>query len=239
MQVHRGSEKRAGRAAVSPSTARGPAPRQPTTSAASQPPSMAADAPRHNLPAHLTSFIGRQREIAELARLLSTNRLVTLTGAGGIGKTRLALQLAAEMLEVFPDGAWLVELAALTDPALVTTATASALGIREELGCPLLETLSNHLRPKRLLLVLDNCEHLIAEVAALTDTLLHASPHLYVLATSRQVTGICGESAWRVPSLSLPAPQQPPRGEQLRDSEAVRLLLERASRRQPGLRADA
>src|SRR3990170_8865003 len=126
----------------------------------------------NNLPVQLTSFIGREREIQELTRRLRFTRLLTLTGAGGIGKTRLAIQIAADMLDEFADGVWLAELASLTDPALVPQAFAAVLGVREQVARPLAETLSDYLRPKQSLLVMDNCEHLVAGCAQLAQTLL-------------------------------------------------------------------
>ena len=159
----------------------------------------------HNLPHPLTSFIGREQEIAEARRLLDGSRLVTLTGAGGIGKTRLGHEVAASRLDDFRDGVWLVELAALSDARLVPQAVASVLGVREEADRPLTATLADALRPRELLLVLDNCEHLIGACADLADAILRACPVVRILATSRQALGIAGETTIRVPSLSLPA----------------------------------
>ena len=167
----------------------------------------------HNLPLQLTSFVGRERELGEVAALLGAHRLVTLTGPGGTGKTRLALQAAADALEASPDGVWLAELGALADPALVPQAVAAAVGVREEPGRPLLATLTDALRPKRLLLVLDNCEHLLDACAGLADALLRACPHVRLLGTSREALGIAGEVPYRVPSLALPgAPPAARRG---------------------------
>src|SRR5262249_2794668 len=144
----------------------------------------------HNLPLPLTSFVGRGRELAEVGRLLAAERLVTLTGAGGVGKTRLALRAAADGLDRFPDGVWLVDLAPLADGALVPQAVAAAVGVREAPGRPLVATVTDALRPRRLLLVLDNCEHLLDACARLADALLRACPHLRVLATSREALGV-------------------------------------------------
>ena len=197
------------------------------------------DALPHNLPLQLTSFVGRERELGEVAALLGAHRLVTLTGPGGTGKTRLALQAAAEALEAYPDGVWLVDLAALADPALVPQAVAAAVGVREEPGRPLLATLADALRPRRLLLLLDNCEHLLDACARLADALLRACPHVTILATSREALGLAGETAWRVPSLAVPgrrghAPRRTSRT--LARYEAVRLFLDRAVAVQPGFR---
>ncbi len=186
----------------------------------------------HNLPHPLTSFIGREQEIAEAKRLLSTTRLLTLTGAGGVGKTRLGHEVAAGLLDDFQDGVWLVELAALADAMLVPQAAATVLGVPEEAERSLTATLAEALRAERLLLVLDNCEHLLEACAALADALLRACPELRILATSRQALGIAGETTYLVPSLSLPArldaPTEPGRFEPPAESEAVHLFVERA-----------
>jgi predicted ATPase/DNA-binding XRE family transcriptional regulator len=189
-----------------------------------------------NLPLTLTSFIGRAAELAEVRRLLGTTRLLTLTGAGGVGKTRLALAAAQTVRADYPDGVWLVELAALTDPALVTPAVAAALGVREQPDRPLLTTLTAALAARRLLLALDNCEHLLAACAPLVDALLRAGPGLRVLATSREALGVPGEVAWRVPSLALPEPLAAAGGADtaaLPRAEAVRLFVERARAARP------
>jgi predicted ATPase/class 3 adenylate cyclase len=197
------------------------------------PPLRSLEAYPNNLPIQLTSFVGRERELAEVTRLLSTSRLLTFTGSGGCGKTRLALQAAADALALFADGVWLVELAPLTDPDLVPHAVTAALGVREEPGRPLLISLVEHLRPKHLLLVLDNCEHLIAACAQLADTLLRACSRLTILASSREALGIAGETPFRVPSLGLPTGEQKMSVETLAACEAVRLFAERATTAQP------
>jgi len=181
-----------------------------------------------NLPVEVSTFIGRERERTEVHRLLSSGRLVTLIGAGGCGKTRLALQVAADALEAYPDGVWLVELAALTDPGLVPQAVALAIGLREVPGRELLATLVDHLRSMHLLLVLDNCEHLVEACAQITVALLSACENIRVLATSREPLGISGEIASRVPSLSLAEFGGPADMETLARSEAVQLFVERA-----------
>jgi non-specific serine/threonine protein kinase len=184
--------------------------------------------PPNNLPLQLSSFIGRGREVVEVETLLSDHRLLTLTGPGGSGKTRLALAVASEVVEDFRDGAWLVELAPLSDPDLVAQAVAQALGVREAPGRPLIGVLLEHLESRRALLVLDNCEHLIDACATLADTLLGFCPRVRILATSREPLGIGGENTWLVPSLSLPDPEHPPAFESLTDYEAIRLFVERA-----------
>jgi len=196
---------------------------------ASRPSSQAEGNRRHNLPIALTSFIGRTDEIAEVTRLLTITRLLTLTGAGGCGKTRLALAAASEVVANFPDGVWLVDLAPLADPALVPQAVAAVLGVREEPQRSLTATLVDALRPRALLLLLDNCEHLLDTCAHLAETLLSAGSHLRILATSREALGVAGETSWPVPSLSLPDPAHPPALADLMRSEAVELFRERAS----------
>jgi predicted ATPase/DNA-binding SARP family transcriptional activator/tetratricopeptide (TPR) repeat protein len=184
---------------------------------------------RHNLPLQLSSFIGRERELAEVRRFLESSRLVTLTGAGGSGKTRLALRVAGDLLDVFKDGIWLVELAPLADSALVPSAIASSLGIAENEGGPLLDTLVGYLRDRHLLLLLDNCEHLVAEVARLADALLRHCPRLRVLATSREPLGIAGETVWLAPTLSLPPPDAQLSVDNLTQYDAIKLFVERAT----------
>ena len=171
--------------------------------------------------------------------LLGAHRLVTLTGPGGVGKTRLALHAAAAALDAFADGAWVAALEALAEPALVPQTVAAALGVPEAPGRAPLTALADHLRDRTLLLVLDNCEHLLEAAAALADALLRACPGLRVLATSRALLGVPGEAAFRVPSLSLPAPPDPPApagglAGRLGRSEAVALFVERARLVRPG-----
>jgi len=187
----------------------------------------------HNLPIQLTSFIGREKEIIEIKRLLSASegsvRLLTLTGHGGCGKTRLALQSALSLLDGFRDGVWLIELAPLTDPTLVPQTVATVLGLKEEAGRPLLSTLTDHLRGKKILLILDNCEHLVQASAQLADALLRACPDVHILATSREMLGVAGERALVVPSLSMPTDFRNLKDfGSLTQYEAVRLFVERA-----------
>jgi predicted ATPase/class 3 adenylate cyclase len=193
------------------------------------PPVRSLDSLPNNLPRQLSAFVGREREMARVRDLVETSRLVTLTGAGGCGKTRLALQVAADLADAYRDGAWLVELAPLSDPALVTQEIASALRVREQQGRPLIATLVEYLEPRTLLLVLDNCEHLVQGTAEAADGLLRACPNLRILATSREPLAIGGEATYRVPSLSLPQLDRMPGLERLAESEAVRLFVDRAA----------
>ena len=192
------------------------------------PPLRTLDTLSNNLPVEMTSFIGREREIAEIKRLLGTARLLTLAGVGGVGKTRLALQTAAEMLDAFPDGVWLVELAPLSDPSLVPHTVAGALGVHEEPGRTLLESLVAFARSKSLLMILDNCEHVISASAHLADTLMRVCPTARIVATTREPLGITGELTYRVFPLTLPDLDRGAPFDSLMRSEAVRLFVERA-----------
>ena len=188
-----------------------------------------AERARHNLPVALTSFIGRDRELREVARLLDRHRLVTLTGAGGSGKTRLGLEAATARVTECRDGVWLVELAGLSDPGLVADATASALGLTLPSRLPALEGLGAQLGQWRALLILDNCEHLIGACAVLAEHLLGACPGLRILATSREPLRVPGEVTWRVPSLALPTRSGSVEPAELAGYESIRLFCERAS----------
>jgi predicted ATPase/DNA-binding CsgD family transcriptional regulator/DNA-binding XRE family transcriptional regulator len=183
---------------------------------------------RHNLPLQLTSFIGRDRELEDLPKRLATTRLLTVTGPGGIGKTRLALRIARSRVATFPDGVWLVELAPLSDPALVVRTVATVLGVGEQAGESILNTLVARLEPRHLLLVLDNCEHLLQACAVLVDAVLRACPKLRILATSREPLSVNGEVAWRVPSLPVPEPRPAASLADVQQNAAVRLFVERA-----------
>lgn len=183
-----------------------------------------------NLPAQRTSFVGRHRELEEVAGLVRSDRLVTLTGVGGVGKTRLATQVAARMAEEFPDGIWLVELAPLTDAALVADTVASAIGAPVSPGVDPPDVVCRFLAPRRALVVLDNCEHVIAATAGLVDRLASEAPQTTIMATSREPLGVAGESVWKVPSLSVESIDGV--------ADAVALLAERAARVRPGFSLD-
>lgn len=193
----------------------------------------------NNLPQQVSSFIGREREIAEVKGLLLSTRLLTLTGMGGSGKTRLSLQVAADLLETYRDGAWLVELAALSDPELVPQVVASVLGLREEQELPVIQRLTVTLKSKQILLILDNCEHLLDACAHLVDTLLRTCPDLQILATSREPLNIPGEQVLHVPPLTMPDRKPPLPLEQLMQYEAIRLFVERAQQVNPDFQVDS
>jgi predicted ATPase/DNA-binding CsgD family transcriptional regulator len=190
--------------------------------------------PSHNLPAIRSSFIGRERELIEVQRELETTRLLTLTGVGGSGKTRLGLEVARDLVQDYLDGVWLVELASLSEGDLVPGAVAAALGLREQPDLPFTEALVDFLRTRRVLLVLDNCEHLIEACARLVDTLLGSCENLRVLATSREALNVEGEVNWMVPSLTVPDAEDPSGLQDLTGYESVRLFVERARFRSRG-----
>ena len=187
------------------------------------------DVPKKNLPVPLTSFIGREKEIDHVANLLEKRRLVTLTGPGGVGKTRLAIQSSNKMIHQFRDGIWWVDLIGLNDDPLVLQAVAQAANVREMPSQPLFETLVEYIGIKQALLILDNCEHLIKGCAQLADRLLSACANLKVLATSREILGLTGESVWHVPGLSLPEQEQNSQIDLLMQSESISLFVERAT----------
>ncbi len=198
-------------------------------------PALAADAPPlrspgmspNNLPLQLTSFVGRERDVAAVRHLLDVARLVTLTGPGGIGKTRLALEVAAGLASGYADGVWLVELAALVDPGLVPPAIAAVMGVREQTQEAVLATLAAALHQRQALLVLDNCEHLVGACAAAAEALLQACARLRVLTTSRAPLGVAGETVWRLAPLAVPS-DRAATADKLQRGAAVRLFLDRA-----------
>ena len=204
------------------------------------PPLRSLESFTHNLPSQLSSFVGRSREMEDARRMLTETRLLTLTGTGGAGKTRLALQVAAEAIEDYADGVWLVELAPLADPRLLVQAVAAVFGVGEEGGeRALAETLTDTLRLKSVLLVWDNCEHLVAACAHLAESLLRACPGLHLLATSREALEIGGEAVLPISSLSLPPGAGASVPEALADCDAVRLFVDRAMAAQPTFRLGA
>jgi predicted ATPase/class 3 adenylate cyclase len=186
------------------------------------------EASPNNLPQQVTSFVGRERELADIRNHLGNTRLLTLFGAGGLGKTRLSLQVTAEMLDDYPDGVWFVDLAPMTDARLVPQAAASVLGVKEEVGRPVVEALVKFVSDRKLLLILDNCEHLLRACAELATQLLQSGPHLKILTSSRQPLQVTGETTYHVPSLSVPEPQRAVTSQALAQYEAVRLFVDRA-----------
>jgi predicted ATPase/class 3 adenylate cyclase len=195
----------------------------------------------NNLPEQLNTFIGRERELAEVKRLLGSTRLLTLTGTGGTGKTRLSLQVAAELLEQFHDGVWFVEFATIDEGALVLETVAAALDLRQEAERSLTTTLTSFLRGKQLLLIFDNCEHVVAACARLAETLLRSCPQLRILSSSREPLSIAGETAWPLPPLSLPDHWRDLTAgadalDRLSEYEAVRLFIDRATVARPAFK---
>jgi len=191
-----------------------------------------------NIPVPLTSFIGREKELKEIARLLSSSRLVTLTGPGGVGKTRLAIQAARDSTRRFKDGVFWVGLVGLSDANLIPQEIAQSFNVREIQDEPLIETLKTHLKPKELLIILDNCEHLIRACAQYAEQLLAACPKLKILATSIEVLGLFNETIWQVPSLPLPEIQQTLSLKELQEFASIELFHERASNAKPGFALD-
>jgi predicted ATPase/class 3 adenylate cyclase len=191
------------------------------------------EATPNNLPQQLSSFVGRERELADIRAQLGNTRLLTLFGAGGLGKTRLSLQVAAEVLDDYPDGVWFVDLAPMTDERLVPQAAASVLGVKEEAGHPVLEALVKYVSDRKLLLILDNCEHLLHACAELAAQLLRSGAHVKILASSREPLHVAGETTYHVPSLSVPVPETKVTIESLTQYEAVRLFVDRARAVQP------
>ena len=203
------------------------------------PPLKSLDALRHNLPVQLSSFVGRVDEVATVADLIGANRLVTIVGGGGSGKTRLALQVAAELADRSQDGTWWVELADVRDPDLVVGTIASAIGVRSEMGAGAADAFAHVLEELDMLLVLDNCEHLVGAVAQAVGTLLRGCPHVHVLATSREPLELPGEIAWRIPAMTCPAPDAAPLAlAALSQFDSVRLFLDRAQHVRPGFTVD-
>jgi len=197
------------------------------------------EATPNNLAQQLNSFIGRERELQEVRALLGGNRLVTLLGMGGLGKSRLSVQLAAEVMDDYPDGVWMVELAPLSDPQLVAQAVASVLAVKEDAGRPMLEALIRFVRDRQLLIVLDNCEHVVHACAELAKQLLQAGPRIKILASSRDHLLVAGETIYHVPTLTVPDPAKKIPLEALNRLEAVRLFVDRATASRPEFRLTA
>jgi predicted ATPase/class 3 adenylate cyclase/DNA-binding CsgD family transcriptional regulator len=193
------------------------------------PPLRTLDNLPNNLPIQLTSFVGREKELADVKRLLQNTHLLTLIGPGGTGKTRLSLQAASEILDQYPDGVWFVELAPILVPLLVPRTTAIAIGLRDEPQRPVIDMLCDYLQEKKVLIILDNCEHLVEACAQMADRILRAAPDTRILASSREALGIGGEVTYRVPSLGLPDLAHLPPIDSLSQYEAVKLFIDRAT----------
>lgn len=191
-----------------------------------------------NLPAELTSFVGRRNQLSEIRRLVGSARLVTLTGPGGVGKTRLALQSAYGLVRAYEDGVWFVDLAPLRDPDLVAAAVCQVLNLRDQSARWTLDNLADYLAERRVLLLLDNCEHLIDACAALSEALLRKAPRLRIIATSRQALDLIGEAVIRVPPLTLPAESAHTKVQMVHHYEALRLFLDRAAMAEPDFTID-
>ena len=203
---------------------------------------LTADSPsghRHNLPLQLTTFVGRRNELVEIQRLLTTKRFVTLTAVGGAGKTRLALEVAGQVLDAYPDGVWLVDLTPVNDGHLVSRVFGSTLGVNERPRQPMTQTLVEHLSGQHLLLVVDNCEHVIEDCASLVDTVLRSCPGITLLATSREPLRVTGEMVWRVAPLEVPDPAVRMDLQELAECEAVGLFIDRAQLAAPGFQMSA
>src|SRR5918993_663236 len=211
-------------------------PDQPTIAQTDEP----SDTDRHNLPASRTSFVGREQEMLEIKRHLAMTGLLTLTGPGGSGKTRLALEVARDLIGSYPDGVWLAELASLSQGEFVAQSVAEAVGVQGQPGRPITETLVDALRSKKMLLILDNCEHLVDAVVDLVASLLESCFYLRILDTSREALRMSGEVIWPVSLLSVPDLRSVPTAAQLEGYEAIRLFLDRALQRNPAftLRAE-
>ncbi|RLC09848.1 MAG: hypothetical protein DRI24_21165 [Deltaproteobacteria bacterium] len=186
----------------------------------------------HNLPAHLSGFIGRENEMETIREIVSENRLVTLTGAGGCGKTRLAIQFATQVIPEYADGVWMVELAQVTVPDHIDQAIAEVFGIKEQPGSTLIQIITHYLNRKNLLLILDNCEHLITACSEIVEQILKSTEHISIMSTSREALNVADEVAWRVPSLSLPENGKELSANEINQYEAVQLFVTRAKSKQ-------
>ena len=197
------------------------------------------EATPNNLPQQVTSFVGHERELADVRELLGETRLLTLVGMGGIGKTRLSLQVAADVLDDYPDGVWFVELAAVADPRRVPEAVATVVGVMEDAGRPVVEALVRYVTDRQLLLILDNCEHVIGACAALAKALLQAGSRLKILTSSREQLRVAGETTYAVPALALPDLRDGIASDAVQRNDAVRLFAERAAAVRPAFRIAA
>jgi len=200
------------------------------------PPLRTFDILPNNLPTQLTSFVGREKELADVKRLLSDTHMLTLIGPGGTGKTRLSIQAANDVLSGYSEGVWLVDLAPILDPLLVSRTTAITIGLRNEPQRPVIDMLCDYLAKKKMLIILDNCEHLVEACAQMSDRILHAASEVQILASSREALGIAGEVTYRVPSLGLPDVDHLPSLDSLSQYEAVKLFIDRATAAMPNFK---
>jgi predicted ATPase len=191
---------------------------------------IAEQSPKHNLPIAVTKFVGRERELNDLTELISAHRLITITGAGGSGKTRLAFETGIKNINKFSGGVWQIDLAPVT-PELVVKSFVSALDVTEQADQSLLQSLADHLKDRQVLLIVDNCEHVLAEVANAIETILQNTPHVQILATSREALNLAGEFIWTVPPLSLPSMRGTITKESAISCDAVKLFVDRATAR--------
>ncbi len=193
------------------------------------PPLKSLDARQNNLPSSVTKFIGRRKEIDEIKKLFSGIRLISLTGAGGTGKTRLAIQLVSELIDEFENGVWIIELSPVTDPELVAKEISTVLKLKEDPGCDIFETVKEFLKDKKILLLFDNSEHLLTKCAQIAESLLTSCPDLKIISTSREPFNVHGETIYRIPPLSMPDKIKNESFESLSEYESVKLFLERAN----------
>jgi predicted ATPase len=210
---------------------------QQTMLSSSTPTRPASPPGSHNLPTPATSLIGRRDDVEGVRAALQNARMVTLVGTGGVGKTRLAIALGHAVLDEFPDGVWLVDLSGVSDPALVAAETAHSLDVKEHVGRPVIETLTGELKSRRVMLILDNCEHLVDVCAELSDLLIKSCPHLRLVATSREPLDVPGESLWRVRSLTVPLSDDTGI-EMAMCAESVQLFVDRGNRVGAGFEID-
>ena len=197
------------------------------------PPLRTFDSLPNNLPTQLTSFVGREKEVADVRRLLSDTHMLTLIGPGGTGKTRLSIRAARDVINEYPDGVWLIDLAPVLDPTLVPRTTAITIGLREEPQRPVIDMLCDYLSAKKMMIILDNCEHLVDACAQMSEQILRTATDVRILASSREALGVAGEVTYRVPSLALPDKDHLPSLEALNQFEAVKLFIDRATSAQP------
>jgi predicted ATPase len=193
------------------------------------PPLRTFDILPNNLPAQLTSFVGREKELEDVKRLLKDTHMLTLIGPGGTGKTRLSVRSARDVMNEYPDGVWLIDLAPILDSNLVPRTTAITIGLREEPQRPVIDMLCDYLSTKKMMIILDNCEHLIDACAQMAQQILNTATDVRILASSREALGVAGEVTYRVPSLALPDRDHLPSFDSINQFDAVKLFIDRAT----------